>query len=590
MSIAADGNPAMTPPDGSAVTILVADDDLPNRLVLKSMLARAGYQVLIAENGAEAVEAFTACAPALVLMDLMMPVLDGIEATRRIKAASGDRYCPVIFLTAVTDDRRLAECLDAGGDDFLTKPYNHTVLNAKINAALRLSEIHARSRQQRDALAEIDIQRRRDLQIAERILHSAASASGLDTGNIRSLLRPMDRVNGDIALSALTPDGVQHVMVGDFTGHGLPAAVGAMTVVDTYLAMASKGFSIAMIVPEMNRKLHSILPTGLFLSACLLEIDLEHDVLAVWNGGLPDVLIRGGDGQIMARATSRHAPLGVLGNDALSTEVDRIFIHHDDHVYLYSDGVVEARNTDGELFGGQRLEQVITAAPHGGGFHELRAALDAHCINATQNDDLILLEVVCRLPEHGAEHALVRSRGKDKLPAAWKVAIDLDASALRQNDPLPPLMQLIVDIQGLGEHRERVYIIIKELFANALDHGLLRLDSAMKATPSGFVEFYRLREQRLNELAAWQVHIEVENTPGDPASRMRLVIEHDGTGFDPACRKAPSLDGNEGFCGRGIALIRSLCAALTYNATGTRAEAIYEWPVAAGARTPETTD
>jgi CheY-like chemotaxis protein len=78
MSIAADGNPAMTPPDGSAVTILVADDDLPNRLVLKSMLARAGYQVLIAENGAEAVEAFTACAPALVLMDLMMPVLDGI--------------------------------------------------------------------------------------------------------------------------------------------------------------------------------------------------------------------------------------------------------------------------------------------------------------------------------------------------------------------------------------------------------------------------------------------------------------------------------------------------------------------------------
>ncbi|MDE3019466.1 MAG: response regulator [Nitrospirota bacterium] len=93
------------------------DDARINLLVLEAILSREGHRVVQAENGLEAVAAFERDRPDLVLMDIMMPVMDGYEATRRIKARCGGRFVPVIFLTAITDATQLAACVEKGGDD-----------------------------------------------------------------------------------------------------------------------------------------------------------------------------------------------------------------------------------------------------------------------------------------------------------------------------------------------------------------------------------------------------------------------------------------------------------------------------------------
>lgn len=111
-----------------ACTVLIAEDNAADRLLLSTIVSKQGHRVLVAGNGAEAVELFQQERPQLVLMDALMPVMDGFEATRQIKQLAGDELVPVIFLTSLSETEALVRALDAGGDDFLSKPYNKVIL------------------------------------------------------------------------------------------------------------------------------------------------------------------------------------------------------------------------------------------------------------------------------------------------------------------------------------------------------------------------------------------------------------------------------------------------------------------------------
>ncbi len=122
--------------------ILVADDNATDRLIMETLLKRQGHDVRTVLNGEEAVQSFAESRPDLVLMDVMMPVLDGISAARLMREMAGNELVPIIFLTSLNDARDLAACLEAGGDDFLSKPYNPVILQAKIKAFSRLRRLH----------------------------------------------------------------------------------------------------------------------------------------------------------------------------------------------------------------------------------------------------------------------------------------------------------------------------------------------------------------------------------------------------------------------------------------------------------------
>lgn len=117
--------------------VLAVDDNRTNLHILQVFLKKLGHDVILAENGEEAVRKFETDLPDLVLLDIMMPVMDGFEAARRIKAMTRDRWTPVIFLSALNRDENLVEGLDAGADDYLTKPINFVVLEAKLRSMQR---------------------------------------------------------------------------------------------------------------------------------------------------------------------------------------------------------------------------------------------------------------------------------------------------------------------------------------------------------------------------------------------------------------------------------------------------------------------
>jgi adenylate cyclase len=137
------------------VPLILAVDDTPQNLdLLTRRLQSQGYEVATAANGVEALARVADLVPDLILLDIMMPKLDGIETVRRLKADAAYRHIPVILVTAKSDPRDVVEGLDAGGDDYLTKPIDHAALLARVRSMLRIKALHDTVQDQARELAE----------------------------------------------------------------------------------------------------------------------------------------------------------------------------------------------------------------------------------------------------------------------------------------------------------------------------------------------------------------------------------------------------------------------------------------------------
>ena len=121
---------------------LIVDDEKTNRLILKSLLSKQGYQTIEAVNGQEAIDLFNQEHPSIIFMDVMMPIIDGYEATRQIKAASANRFVPIIFLTGKDRADDMGRSFKVGGDMFIKKPFSCERLLEIVNIVVMSTAHH----------------------------------------------------------------------------------------------------------------------------------------------------------------------------------------------------------------------------------------------------------------------------------------------------------------------------------------------------------------------------------------------------------------------------------------------------------------
>ena len=122
--------------------ILIVDDNPTNVKVLQTRLAAEGYEVLTAADGEEGLAAARQHIPDLILLDVMMPKLDGFEVCRRLRADAAFPFTPIIMVTAMADSKDVIAGLEAGGDEYLTKPVDHAALAARVRSMLRIKRLH----------------------------------------------------------------------------------------------------------------------------------------------------------------------------------------------------------------------------------------------------------------------------------------------------------------------------------------------------------------------------------------------------------------------------------------------------------------
>ena len=554
-------------PVPEALSILIAEDSAADLLLLSTIIRRQGHQVLTATNGAQAVEVFARERPQLVLMDALMPVMDGFEAARRIKQLAGEALVPIIFLTSLRESEALAQCLDAGGDDFLPKPYNQLILAAKINAMDRLRRLQATVLQQRDLIARHHDYLLHEQRVAKAVFDKVAHSGCINAApNIRYLQSPYALFNGDLLLAAYTPSGDMHVLLGDFTGHGLPAAVGAMPLAEVFYGMTAKGYGLAQTLREMNAKLKRILPVDMFCCATLLCLSTQRRVVEVWNGGMPDGYVHEVASGQRTPLQSRHLPLGVLSADAFDDRTEVWPMALGDRVFLLSDGVLDTADANDQLFGVERLQQVFAANREPDRlFEDIEQALAA--FRGEARDDVSMVEITLQ-PGHSlrATGPLYADSGQS-CPLDWSVSFEFRAETLKRYNPLPYLLQLLLEIHGLRERSGALYSVMAELYSNALEHGVLGLDSRLKRDAQGFTEYYRQRNDRLAQLNSGYVRVHVQVVPTEAGGKMTLRLEDSGPGFDVEQVLARPLDIDR-LSGRGLSLVRQLSSDVRWSDGG----------------------
>ncbi len=559
----------------SPLTILIAEDNAADRLLLSTIVSRQGHRALTAANGREAVALFQQEQPQLVLMDALMPVMDGFEAARRIKQLAGEALVPIIFLTSLTENEALVRCLEAGGDDFLAKPYNRVILEAKIKALDRLRRLQDTVLQQRDLIARHNEHLLTEQRVAKAVFDKVAHSGCLSAPNIRYLQSPYALFNGDLLLAAYKPSGGMHVLLGDFTGHGLPAAIGAMPLAEVFYGMTAKGYAMADILREMNAKLKRILPIGVFCCATFLNLSFQRRMLEVWNGGLPDGYLRRAESGELVRLVSRHLPLGVLDQGSFNAHFESYPVETGDRILLVSDGVLETRNDSDELFGDQRLRAVFDAnTDRNRLFDDIQLALSA--FRGQAQDDVSMIEV--RMLDEVTERAkLAFTDSGQSSPLDWSATFEFRAQTLKRFNPLPFLLQLLLEVQGLRDQGGALYTVLAELYSNALEHGVLGLDSSLKGSAEGFARYYRERTERLAGLEDGYVRFHFQLIPEGRGGRLLLDVEDSGKGFDlrEALVRRPNV---ESLCGRGLTLVRQLTACCEPTKGGTGIHVEFRWP------------
>ncbi len=559
-----------------ALNILVVDDTEQNLALISAFISKLGHTAILARNGQEAVNSYRDSSPDMILMDVMMPVMDGYQATAEIRKMAGNKWVPVIFLSAKAQDSDLVRGLQAGGDDYLTKPINLSILQAKIKAMQRIAGMQQDLAEKAELLARYHAENEREQNLAKHLLERIIRAHKPNDPMVEQLVLPTTRFSGDIIATEFTPNNILHVILADSAGHGLAAALNVLPVVEVFYSMTEKGYSLSTIVRELNNKIKQLMPTERFVAGVLAAINFSERTIEVWNGGMPTAYFVDGKGEIMREWRALQPPMGIMNQADFLSKTDIFRWDKPGRLFLYSDGLVEAENAVGERFGADRVLQALKEECDQGQFWYLIAAANKFMGLDNSADDISLAAISCPMPSIGENIVQPEPPFAPPVePSDSRLAVKLSSLELKSFDVLPWLINWLQQLGCSQRQCQEMFLILSELYNNALDHGVLALDSGLKHQEDGFGRYLDLREERLASLQHGAIEIELERVQESQVPCLKLRVTDNGKGFHADSILNADISSSTRPTGRGIVLVKTLCAEVRYPGCGNEVVALY---------------
>ncbi len=557
-----------------SLSILIVDDTPTNAKQLEAVARKLGHHTILAGNGEEAIARFQSEQPDLIFLDIMMPVMDGITAARHIRALPSEKWTPIVFFSALDQMQDIVRGLEAGGDDYIVKPASLHILRAKINSYARMLSLQREARANAEELRNWRMDAEEQSRLGAHVMSRLTDASGLRDPMIRHFNMPAETFSGDLLCAARAPGEVLNVLLADAAGHGLAAALSAMPLTQAFYSMTAKGFPLPSIAEELNRKLKSILPPDRFVAATLAAIDVRNQTVEVWNGGNPDALFLNARGEVAMQWASNHPPLGILPDKLFSGMTETVVFHEPGDLVLCSDGLTEAENPAGGWFSIDGVRDAMSQARGSEArFSSLLQGVMDHLGGHPGRDDISALLVSVPIDRRRQIRFDTPTPSHQGHLAEWRLDLSYGAQELRYIDVVPAVLGFVTQIQALKAHQGALFLIFSELFNNALDHGLLGLDSATKSWIGGFELYMRQRGERLAKLRTGRIDIAFQLHQIDSRAVLDISMTDTGPGFDFEKRlnNPDALGaGNELAYGRGIALVKNLCGQVVYSGNGNK--------------------
>jgi len=338
----------------SAQKLILIVDDTPTNLGVISGALKESYKTKIATNGQKALALAAAEEkPDLILLDIIMPEMDGYEVCTRLKADPATRDIPVIFLTGQTGAEDETRGFEVGAVDYVHKPFSPAVVNARVRNHIQLREA-------RDQLAAQLLALNNELEMARQIQlsilpHDVPRLPGLE---IAARFLPMTSVAGDFYDFVCIDDKHLGILMADVSGHGLPSALIASMLQVALTAQAGHAWDPTKVLAGLNRALCGKF-TQNFVTAAYVYVDLEKNIMRYAGAGHPPLMqFRFSTGKA-SKIVENGLVLGLV--EEAVYEALEVPLEPGDRQVLYTDGIVEAANSAQELYGDERFAAFLEA-------------------------------------------------------------------------------------------------------------------------------------------------------------------------------------------------------------------------------------
>ena len=400
-------------------TVLVVDDTPTNIQILMETLQN-DYRILAAVNGQKALQiAASDPSPDIILLDVMMPEMDGYEVCAKLKADAKTKDIPIIFITAKSEARDETKGLELGAVDYITKPISPPVVSARVKTHLQLKQAKEILKNQnvileqrveertKEVLAlqqvEFDLRAAKEkveseLNIAAQIQKSILPSifppyPDREEFELYALMQPARYIGGDFYDFFFVDDNTLALVMADVSDKGIPAALFMMvsrTLINS-LALAVENKSPSVVLEKANNIMCQNNESGMFVTVFLAFYDVLRGKLTATNAGHSASLVIDPDGTTREWATTHGAALGFM--EDLPYKEETVNLEPGQALFLYTDGVTEATSPEDQLFGLDRLRDLLKRS-HDQKLDELCTGIEASLAEFQQGeqfDDITML-------------------------------------------------------------------------------------------------------------------------------------------------------------------------------------------------------
>jgi len=332
-------------------SILIVDDTPINIGVISGAL-KDSFKTKVATNGEKALAiASGEDKPDLILLDVMMPVMDGYEVCRRLKANPDTRNIPVIFLTGQTGTEDETRGFEVGAVDYIHKPFSEAVVKARVRTHLMLREAHEQIARQLLAInVELEMARQIQLSILPR---NTPKFQGLE---IVARYLPMTSVAGDFYDFIIVDETHVGILIADVSGHGLPSALIASMLQVALTAQAGHAHDPARVLSGLNHALCGKFEHN-FVTAAYVYVDIEKKSLTYAGAGHPPLLFWRKSAGTVSEVLENGLFLGMFPEATYASL--QLPVEAGDRLVLFTDGILETKNPSQEEFGPARFKRFI---------------------------------------------------------------------------------------------------------------------------------------------------------------------------------------------------------------------------------------
>jgi sigma-B regulation protein RsbU (phosphoserine phosphatase) len=334
--------------------LLLVDDNPTNLQVLYQTLETTGCKLLVAKNGETALSIAQKAAPDMILLDIMMPGIDGFEVCRRLKDNPATAGIPVIFLSALTDTKDKVQGLQLGAVDYVSKPFQPEEIIARVNTHLTIHRLKQEVEKKKDALEKelkvvSDVQRRllpKKLPEIEGLRIAVHYETSLYAG-------------GDYYDITRVADNQWGILVADAEGHSAPAAVMMAMTCALFRSYPEPPAEPGDLLFFLNQHLCKVADPS-FITALYVVYDADRRRLKIARAGHPPPMIyRSSEKKAVEYECGGVFPMGVDPYDQVPvTEAE---LQPGDRILMYTDGITERFSKDGETYGEERLLRLLEA-------------------------------------------------------------------------------------------------------------------------------------------------------------------------------------------------------------------------------------